>query len=302
MIFSALAGSYRPKSVILVIIGSISAFGSITWAETTAALPAKQASHDAVKPGDRPVSRDGGWRINIGAGMLYAPSFMGSKDYQLFAFPSLSVSYGNLFFASMREGIGYNIINSNGWRVGPIIKYHFSRKEDGNNPFRIGGGKSTALQGLGDVEGTLEGGGFAEYRQKSLVYKIELRQGIGGHNGIIGDASVNYSGTISLKGPPIIYAFGPRTAFADSDYINAYYGINQTQSANSGLNRYHAGSGLVSYGAGGFMLMPLYPKVSISLFGGYDRLGNEAADSPLIRQRGSANQFAAGFNITYKIE
>ena len=137
MIFSALAGSYRPKSVILVIIGSISAFGSITWAETTAALPAKQASHDAVKPGDRPVSRDGGWRINIGAGMLYAPSFMGSKDYQLFAFPSLSVSYGNLFFASMREGIGYNIINSNGWRVGPIIKYHFSRKEDGNNPFRV---------------------------------------------------------------------------------------------------------------------------------------------------------------------
>lgn len=302
MTSSAPTGFCRPESAILAIIVSILSFGSFAWAETAPTLPAKQTAYDAVRSGDRSERRSDGWKLNIGAGMLYAPSFMGSKDYQLFAFPSLSVSYDNLFFASMREGIGYNIIHSNGWRVGPIIKYHFGRKEDGNNPFRIGGGKSTALQGLGDVEGTLEGGGFAEYRQKPFVYKIELRQGIGGHNGMIGEASVNYSGTISLKGPPVIYAFGPRTAFADSDYINAYYGINQTQSANSGLNRYHAGSGLVSYGAGGFMSMPLYPKVSISLFGGYDRLGNEAADSPLIRQRGSANQFAAGFNITYKIE
>jgi outer membrane scaffolding protein for murein synthesis (MipA/OmpV family) len=70
----------------------------------------------------------------------------------------------------------------------------------------------------------------------------------------------------------------------------------------SGLNRYEAGSGLVSYGIGGFMLMPLSDPVSVSLFGGYERLGNEAADSPLIKRRGNENQFAIGMSVTYKFD
>jgi outer membrane scaffolding protein for murein synthesis (MipA/OmpV family) len=31
-------------------------------------------------------------------------------------------------------------------------------------------------------------------------------------------------------------------------------------------------------------------------------LGNEAADSPLINQRGSVNQFAIGLNVTCKFD
>jgi outer membrane protein len=131
---------------------------------------------------------------------------------------------------------------------------------------------------------------------------VKLRKGIDGHKGMIGEASIDYSGAIVRFGPPIIYAFGPRVKFADSEYNNAYFGINQTQSVNSGLNRYDAGSGLVSYGIDVFMMMPLSDPVSVSLFGGYDRLGKEAADSPLVKQRGSENQFAIGLSVTYKLD
>jgi outer membrane protein len=251
-----------------------------------------------VPPEDTPKR----WRISVGAGTLYAPAFVGSKDYQINAYPDVSVEFKDLFFASVKDGVGYNVIHSNGWRVGPLVKYEFERKENGKNPFMVAGKKSTALTGLGNVAATLECGGFVEYSYEPFAYKVELRQGIDGHKGMIGEANIDYSGVFERLGPPLIYAFGPHVKFADAAYNNAYFGINQTQSMNAGLHRYDAGSGLVSYGIGGFMLMPLSEQVSLSVFGGYDRLGNEAADSPLINQRGSVNQTAIGLNVTCKFD
>ena len=119
---------------------------------------------------------------------------------------------------------------------------------------------------------------------------------------MIGEASINYSGAIKGNGPPIFYAAGPRAAFADADYIDAYFGIGRTQSAKSGLQRYDAGGGLVSYGIGGFMSMPLYGPVSVSVFGGYDRLASEVADSPLVQERGRENQVSIGVGVTCKFD
>lgn len=275
---------------------------SMVQAETAATLAANQTISPAADAGEPPAHMAKGWRFRVGAGAIYAPAFMGSRDYQVIAFPQVKAEFKDLFFASVKEGVGYNVIHTNGWRVGPLVKYEFERKEDDSNPFRVGGDKSTALRGLGTVEGTLECGGFAEYRYEPFAYKVEIRQGIDGHKGMIGEASITYSGAVKHSGPPVIYALGPRAAFADADYINAYFGVNQTQSVNSGLERYDAGGGLVSYGIGGFMSMPLHGPMSLSVFGGYDRLGSEVADSPLITQRGSEDQFACGVSVTYKFD
>lgn len=249
---------------------------------------------------DAPDAPKTSWNYTVGGGAIYAPAFVGSKDYQLIAYPDLKVEYKDKFFASVGEGIGYNVINSNGWRIGPIAKYAFQRQENGKNPFRIAGKASTALRGLGDVDATLELGGFVEYSYEPFTYKVELRQGVDGHEGMIGETSLNYTGSIDRFGPPIFYAFGPRATFADSNYNNAYFGISQTQSTNSGLSRYSADAGLVSYGVGGFVSLPVSDSVSVSAFGGYDRLGSEVADSPLIKQRGSENQFVSGLSVSYQ--
>jgi outer membrane scaffolding protein for murein synthesis (MipA/OmpV family) len=295
--------SSRCKAITTATVGILLLLSvSMVQAEIAATIAAHQPIPPAALAGDPPAKTPMGWRFRVGAGALYAPAFLGSNDYQIIAFPNVKVEFKDLFFASVKDGVGYNVINSNGWRVGPLVKYVFERNEDDSNPFRVGGDKSTALKGLGTVDATLECGGFAEYTYKPFAYKVELRQGINGHNGMIGEASINYAGAVTGFGPPIFYAVGPRATFADSDYINAYFGIDQTQSANSGLERYDAGGGLVSYGVGGFMSMPLYGPVSVSVFGGYDRLGNEVADSPLVRQRGSENQFAIGMSVTCKFD
>ena len=259
--------------------------------------PQQQAELD---PSQGPGKKEG-WNFTLGAGALYKPAFVGSKDYQVMAFPDIKVEYGDVFFASPFEGVGYNIIRTDEWRAGAIAKFDFGRTEDDDSPFRIAGDKTKALKGLGDVDATAELGGFVEYSLGSFSAMIELRQGVGGHEGLVGEVGLNYMGFIERsEGKPIMYSFGPRASFADANYNKVFFGINQTQSTNSGLARYDADAGLVSYGIGGFAMMPISDSVSLGVFGGYDRLASEVADSPLIKERGDENQFMGGLRVTYE--
>jgi len=254
---------------------------------------------DGPKSEQSPGQQDD-WKFTLGVGVLYKPAFVGSKDYQAMAFPDIKVEYKDRFFASPFEGIGFNVVNNDRWRVGPIMKFDFGRTEDDDNPFRIAGDKTNALKGLGDMDATPELGGFIEYNHEPFSSTLELRQGVGGHEGLVGEISLNYTGFTEQLGKPIMYAFGPRATFADSTYNNALFGINSIQSTNSGLTGYSTDSGLVSYGIGAFVVMNVSESVSISVFGGYDRLGSEAADSPLIKERGDENQFMGGVRISYE--
>lgn len=247
-----------------------------------------------------PHKPEGDWKITVGAATIYKPAFTGSKDYQAQAFPDLKAEYKDRFFASLFEGVGYNVVNNDSWRAGPIMKFDFGRAEKDDSPFRIAGGKTNALKGLGDVDASVELGGFVEYSFGPFSASLELRQGVGGHEGLIGETDLKYKGFAGLFGKPVMYAFGPRATFADSNYNEAYFGITQAQSAKSGLAKYSAGSGLVSYGIGAFAMMPVSESVSLGLFGGYDHLASEAAASPLVKERGDKNQFTGGLRITYE--
>ncbi len=72
-----------------------------------------------------------GWRVNVGAGGLYAPSYDGDDDYRLSVLPSIQINYGDTFFASVENGVGYRWINGETFRAGPIARVQLSRKEDG---------------------------------------------------------------------------------------------------------------------------------------------------------------------------
>ena len=159
------------------------------------AQPAVEATANTMAPAMK------GWTIRIGAGAILSPAFAGSSDYQLMAVPALKVTYRNTFFASIEDGVGYAVINQNSWRASPIAKITFGRNEDGDNPFRVAGSKTSALHGLGNVHTTLEAGGFAEYRWNSMDAKIGLRKGVNGHEGLVGAFSVNYTRTSQLLSP-----------------------------------------------------------------------------------------------------
>ncbi|UTW56553.1 MipA/OmpV family protein [Kordiimonas sp. SCSIO 12610] len=245
------------------------------------------------------------WEIDLGAGALFSPVFAGSDEYQLSLLPSIRLTFKNRFFASVQKGAGYNIINDGTWRVGPILRYAFPRDENGGtSPFAVIGGNTDALIGLGDVAGTFELGGFAEYRTGAWRFKAETRQGLNGHEGLVGELEAAFQSNISSwfyeRGRPILASVGARAIFTDDDFNQAYFGVNQNQSLASGLPEFDAGGGLYSVSANAQVIYPYSRRLSIIGFSSLERLTGDVADSPLVIERGSRNQFTMGIFFSYK--
>lgn len=259
--------------------------------------PARLANaQDAAGP-------QGDLQVRIGAGLLYGPAFLGSRDYQLRAGPNIEVRYKDRFFISVIDGVGFDLIKTDNLRAGPIVKYQQRRKENGSGPFVIAGDRSDALRGLGDVAATAEVGGYVSYRSGAFSAKAEVRKGIGGHDGLIAELGARYSTTVGgmkLGNRAVMVSIGPRATIADATYTQAYFGIDATQSAASGLAQFNAGGGLQSYGLGATIVVPVSGNLSAAALGGLDRLSGDAAKSPLVRDRGSRNQRTFGLGLTYR--
>ncbi len=251
----------------------------------------------------QPPQDDDGWSLSLGAGGLFAPSYEGDDDYRLSLLPNIQIAYGDRFFASVQDGVGYNLINSDALRIGPIGRVEFSRDEDGSQPFAVTGERTSDLLGLGDVATTVELGGFVEADIGPLEASVQARRGINGHEGFVIDAGLTYGGRSFAVGPPIIYAFGPRIKIVGDNYNDAYFSVTPVQSIASGLPVYDAGGGLHSYGFGGAVIFPITRdnRISAVMIGGYDRLAGDVGDAPLVRLRGSRNQAAVGFFLSYKL-
>lgn len=241
--------------------------------------------------------------LTIGFAPVLSPAWQGSTDYALSIFPDIRLNYKDDIFFSVPDGLGWNAVNRNNWKIGPLAKLRFGRNEDnGGSPFLIAGG-SDALQGMGDVDLALEFGGFVQkgFVNNQLRARAEVRQGTGGHEGVVADTNLSWNGM--KRDRSLLYSAGVRATWASSDYTNAYFGVNALQSAATGLAPFRTGSGLVSAGVNASLTKPLGRfgrDGAVTLFTSYDRLGDVVADSTLIRERGERNQFTLGLAYGYR--
>jgi outer membrane scaffolding protein for murein synthesis (MipA/OmpV family) len=243
------------------------------------------------------------WQIGVGFAPVFAPAWQGSRDQALSIFPDLRINYKDAVFFSVPDGLGWNVVNQDGWKIGPLFKFRFGRNEDnGGSPFLISGG-SEALRGMGDVGFAGEPGAYAQYSfagNKARV-RAEVRQGFGGHEGTVADTSIGWSDRIGQPLTPgfWIYSASLRATFASAEYTNPYFGVNAQQAAATGLGQFRTGSGLVSSGINTSITKPFgkYGQFgAVTLFGGYDRLGDVVTDSTLIQERGKRDQFSVGLS------
>jgi len=161
-------------------------------------------------------------------------------------------------------------------------------------------GDSSDLAGLDPIEFGVEVGGFAEfYPTDWLRVRGELRRGFRAHEGVVGDVAVDAFADIT---PEVRVSGGPRVSFASADYFDAYYGVTPAESAASGPAPYSPGSGMKSVGVGGAIDWKTTEKLTTSVFAEYSRLTGPAADSSLVRERGSPNQYMLGVSATYEFD
>lgn len=247
------------------------------------------------------------WQIGVGIAPVYAPAWQGSRDMALSIFPDLRINYRDSVYFSVPDGLGWNVINQDGWKIGPLFKFRFGRNENnGGSPFLISGG-STALQGMGDIGFAGEPGAFAQYsfNRNRIRARAELRQGFGGHEGLVADTSLGWSDRIGQPGTNNLWLYSAtlRATFAGDQYTNAYFGVNQEQALATGLPVFRTGSGLVSTGINASLTKPLGrtgQHGAITMFTGYDRLADTVTDSSLIELRGKRDQFSLGLSYSLR--
>jgi outer membrane protein len=234
----------------------------------------------------------GDWTVNLGAEGRMVPSFLGSDRYIFAPFPVIDIRRAGTpeRFHSPRDGASIGIIENGSFRLGPTVKIELPRRESDDDD----------LRGLGNVDWTIEAGLFAEYWPLQwLRTRAEVRQGLGGHHGIVADLTADAVVPVT---PKLTLSAGPRVTLVTAAANDPYFSIDAVQSANSGLPIYDAGGGVQSYGFGTQARYQLTPKWETHLFLEYTHLSGDAANSPLVQQRGSAEQVQVGLGASYAFD
>jgi outer membrane protein len=243
---------------------------------------AAPVTHAQTTNGARDESR---LQLSIGGGALYAPTYLGSDNYDADPIPLFDLRYADRFFLSTRDGLGANFAPSgSNWRAGPVVKYRTARDQDDD----------AALRGMGDVDAAGEAGGYVHYDLRPFTMGAEIRQGFGGHEGAVGDLFVNWSTRLSDS---LMLTVGPKATVASRDFTETYFGVTAGQAARTGYRAYAPDGPFMSYGLGASLRYKVNDYLSLGGFAGVDRIVGDAADSPLVDQAGSPTQARLGVTL-----
>jgi outer membrane protein len=157
---------------------------------------------------------------------------------------------------------------------------------------------TSAVNGLNDINYTVEAGGFAEYYPVPFIRtRIELLQGLTGADGFAANLKADY---ILRPGPDWIFTAGPRLQVVNTQYESTFFSINAPEASRSGLPAFHASGGLNSAGVDATGRYYVNDHFSLRAFADWERLVGDGADSPIVKSRGSDDQFTIGVGAAFR--
>jgi outer membrane protein len=249
---------------------------------------AGQGVGDAV--GAMQETRPGKGAAFVGLGVGFAPDYEGSDDYQAVPLPYAGVTFDNhmsIVWAANRLSV--NLIPSAIWRGGLTAEY-IAKRDDGVDNDKVGD--------LDQVDASFMVGGFLGFDTDRWTGSLEAMADVAdGNDGSIVRLRAGYKIPVNKAWRFSINAF---TTWADDDYMESYFGIDQANSLKSGLDTFKADSGIKDVGITVPVLYSPWDHWSIMAVAAYKRLLNDAEDSPVVDDEGDKNQFVSGALLVYR--
>ena len=216
------------------------------------------------------------------AGIAGRPAYPGSSDYE--ATPDLGFTFGSLKWGRIDVGNGIGNIPNTGLALRGALNIVGSRKADDYPEFA----------GFEDIDTAVELGLGITYRQTNWQAFGEVRQGFGGHNGVVGTlgADMIYRPTDRWT-----ITAGPRLNLGNTEYATTYFGVSAADAAASTFGAYDADGGVLGSGAAIGATYRFDKNWALEGLLSYQKLRNSAADSP-ITQSGSDDQWRLRIGVS----
>lgn len=229
------------------------------------------------------------WSFRFGAAASFQPRYDGSDQYRVMGGPNFDVRYRDLFFLSTGEGLGVNFAQGQNWRTTLSINYDLSRRSADDL------GHLNGLPNINAAPLIKLSGDYVISKNLPIVLRADVQRSIGGSNGWVGDLSAYMP--LPGSSESFYWFAGPTVTFADSNYMNSWFGISQQASTRSGYRPYSAKAGLKSYGAGMTMVWFIRKHWFVTADGAVEQLVGSARNSPITQRSTNA---VADVSVNYQ--
>ncbi len=219
--------------------------------------------------------------VTIGGGAAYSPDYEGSDDYEIDPVPYVELSFFEGLASLSVGGLQVMLPIGDQAFVGAGVGYGGGREEDANDD----------LEGLGDVDDTIIGNLSGGLKLGPGAFIVSHTQDLGNeYDGYSIDFGVETG--LELIEEKAEITLGAGATWGSGGYNETFFGISQAQAAASGLDEFDADEGFKSVGVELGGTYAITDNLLIGFEAGYQRLVGDVADSPIVDDRGSPNQFS----------
>jgi MipA family protein len=219
--------------------------------------------------------------MTLRGGVQVSPAYIGSDEYDFGPDAAFRLDYVR-FPGGFEFGSGRTVGFRTGFELRGSFRYIGSR-DDGD------------VEGLDEIDASVEAGLGIGYEQRNYRVFADVRYGFIGHNAWVGDVGAD---GIVYPTDALTLTLGPRLSFGSDGFMDTYFGLSASESAESGLPAYDPGAGLAAAGVEFGARYLLNENWGVEGAATWSRLVNDAADSPITE---AEDQYEVRVGITRRI-
>ncbi len=245
----------------------------------------------------------------MGAAIASSSDYEGGKKTVSGLVPNVNIryktdGYGTFGIGGKGLGLSWTAIDTDAYSLGASVGANTGRKDDKDGTLFSSGSKR--LKGMGEIKSSADVSIFGHYTMGVPIMvqftkntgngKVDAKDGsFKGHGG----TEISLSTEIPIPvTSAITLSISPSLNWADSKYMQTYFGVTAAQSAKSGFKQYKADGGIksvaLSLGANYQFDKNWAANVGVT----FSQLQGNAGKSPLVERKGQTSVLA-GVSYTF---
>jgi outer membrane protein len=232
-------------------------------------------------------------RNYVAAGAAMLPDYAGSDDYRVIPFGAARFELAGVSFRTQGPGLAASLYENGPWELGAYVRWSGGRDDV----------EDEIVDRMRDVDSSLIAGGYARVTLAENVLADRDRFGLGvdlgvdalgNFDGLAWSASADY-GVMVSRG--VFAALSASVSGFSDDYADTLFSVDAVDAAATGLSLYTAEGGVRDVGLTAILDVSVTRAWSVTGVAGYSRLVGDYADSPIVTERGSEDQFFLGLAL-----